>query len=488
MRHIYLIARREYLSYVATVGFWISLCMIPVFILLGMALPALLDRASPVRNFVVIDEDGRYAAAIARSFADNRADQIGDFIESLILIEGETANLTAAQHALKQGKSEAEIGDLLGPQRKIAMAALRSNFRLVEAPAHSAEGLKPFLLAQQALGFQIDEKEQFLHAAVLITSLDEGVVEIEYWSTNVNERRLRRQVQTAVREQMRIDGFTRAGVDFSLVQRIRDLSPNITSLSPEKAADEAEVTALDRLPFIIAVVFAFVLWSVIFSVANMLLTSVIEEKSNKILDSLLCAAPLRSLLVGKLFGVAAVSFTLLAGWAVAGIISAMVASSVVGGAGGQMEGALALIVDPGLLLPFFAYFVFGYLMFGSIFLALGSLCETLQEAQTLMTPMIFVMMVPMMALGFAIQDPESPILTVLSWIPLFTPYIMMARLPTDPPMIEIIGTTVLMVVTTVLVLWGAGKVFQAGAMHQAGSDYFKKMITRWLPNKSKKVV
>jgi len=76
MRHIYLIARREYLSYVATIGFWVSLAMIPIFLLLGMALPALMDRASGIKNFTVIDPDGRYERAIEQSFIADRAEHI----------------------------------------------------------------------------------------------------------------------------------------------------------------------------------------------------------------------------------------------------------------------------------------------------------------------------------------------------------------------------------------------------------------------------
>jgi ABC-2 type transport system permease protein len=481
MRHIYLIARREYLSYVATIGFWISLAMIPVFLLFGMALPSLLDHASPVRNFAVIDTDGRYEAAIDRVFATQHTDQIREYLTTMIKLEGDSAELGAALQALDAGQPESDIRQILGPQRSAGLSAMRINFRKVPAPGQTPEELRPYLLGKKTL--QTPRGPEELHSAILIGPAKDGAVKIEYWSANINDSRLQDRVRRAVADQMQIDEFAKAGIDVSLVERITELHPDITSLSPEKAADEAEVTDADKLPFIIGVVFGFMLWSIVFSVANMLLTSVIEEKSNKILDSLLCSAPLRSILVGKLFGVAAVSFTLLAGWASAALISAAVVSTVTGASTGTMGSIFSVAVDPGLLLPFFIYFVFGYLMFGSVFLALGSLCETLQEAQTLMTPMIFLMMVPMMALIFAMQDPESPVLVVLSWIPLFTPYIMMARLPTDPPMIEIVGTSVLMLVTTALILFAAGKVFQAGAMHQAGADYFKQMFQRWLPGK-----
>lgn len=485
MRHIYLIARREYLSYVATIGFWVSMAMIPVFLLLGMALPALMDRASGVRNFTVIDPGGHYEAAIDRNFAADRAEHIVGFIDAMVLVEGETEVLLAAKKAAQENKPEAEIRSILGTQKAAVLAAKRESFNKVPPPANTIEALRPFLLGEKKI--ETPRGAEPLHAAIFIYPDTKGLVEIEYWSANVSEQRLQSKIRKAVRDQMQKDEFSRAGIELALVERISSLKPSITSLSPEKAADDAAVTAEDRAPYIISIIFAFVLWSVIFSVANMLLTSVIEEKSNKILDSLLSAAPLRSILMGKLLGVAMVSFTLLAGWVIAGLVTAAAAGSVIDTSGAsKIADIVSAAGDPWLIIPFFGYFIFGYLMFGSIFLALGSLCETLQEAQTLMTPMIFLMMVPMFALVFAMQDPESPVLAVLSWIPLFTPYIMLARLPTDPPAIEIIGTTLVMVTTTAIVLLGAGKVFQAGAMHQAGSDYFKNMASKLLPKKQKK--
>ncbi len=482
MRHVYLIARREYLSYVATIGFWVSLAMIPVFLLLGMMLPAFLDRASPTRNFVVIDTSARFEQVIRDVIDERRQEQIERLIDKLILVDGETGPLIEAKAALDDFPGEEKIAELLGSRYAAALDGLRRDFRMVKAPEQTASALRPWLLGEKQL--DTPRGPESLHAAVFIDIKPDNEVEIQYWSANINEGKLLNMVRDAVRNKMRMDGFTNAGIERSLVKQISQLTPEVISMSPEKAEDDAKVTAKDRLPYIMAVMFGFLLWSVVFSVANMLLTSVIEEKSNKILDSLLCAAPLRAILMGKLFGVAAVSFTLIIGWALAGWVSAMLAGSVIEvSEGHKFTSLIASAGDLKLLIPFFAYFVFGYLMFGSIFLALGSLCETLQEAQTLMTPLIFLLMVPVIALMFAMQDPESPVLAVLSWIPLFTPYIMMARLPTDPPMIEIIGTALVMLATTALILLAAGKVFQAGVMHQAGSDYFKKMLGKYMPGR-----
>ena len=131
------------------------------------------------------------------------------------------------------------------------------------------------------------------------------------------------------------------------------------------------------------------------------------------------------------------------------------------------------MLDPALVFPAIGYFIIGYLMYGAIFLAIGSLCETLQDAQTLMSPMMLIMMVPLFLVMVAADAPDSPIIVIASWIPLWTPFIMLARLPQDPALFDVIGTTLVMIVTAAGVIWGAGVMFRMGALNQANQDTVK---------------
>jgi len=486
MRHTYLIARREYLSYVATPGFWLSLGMVPIFMLLGIAVPILLERSTPTRYFSVVDPDGRYEQVIAKRLSNDYADQVRSVLKTISTLPLQEEEAKRALAALDAGQSIDNVVDGLSQQTRTGLAAIKENYVLVPAPASTEQDMKAYLLGAKKIA--IDGEDRALYAVAFIKRTEDGGVSIDYWSKAITAERLKGVIRRAVRDEMRTEAFAKAGLQTEIVRTINSMQPKMATLSPEKADGEAVVTARDRAPFFAAIMFAFILWMIVFSVANMLLTSTIEEKSGKVLDSLLSAAPVRSLLSGKLLGVAAVSFTLLAGWAIAGAVATSIGTQFLpAGGNSNVTSMIGAVLNPGLILPFFGYFVFGYLMFGSIFLALGSLCETVQEAQTLMSPIIFTLMIPMFALSFALQEPNSPILGVISWIPLFTPYIMLARLPADPPLFDVIGTTLLMIFTTLVVLWGAGRVFQAGAMHGAGVDYFKKLVGLGKkPKKSKK--
>jgi len=118
-------------------------------------------------------------------------------------------------------------------------------------------------------------------------------------------------------------------------------------------------------------------------------------------------------------------------------------------------------------------------------MALGSLCDTIQEAQTLLSPMMILLMLPMFAIFIAFQDPGSPVIDYASWVPLFTPFLLILRIPQDPPLWEILAQMGIMAVTTALIVWGATKVYRAGAVHGAGIGELGSMLKSALGMKPK---
>ena len=116
----------------------------------------------------------------------------------------------------------------------------------------------------------------------------------------------------------------------------------------------------------------------------------------------------------------------------------------------------------------------------SLFLSLGSLCDTIQEAQTLMTPLFVMLMAPLLMLVFAIQDAESALIQIMAWVPVFTPFLLILRMPTEPPLWEVLAQLGLMAVTTYIILQLATRVYRAGAVHGAGVNdvwaFFGKIV------------
>jgi ABC-2 type transport system permease protein len=104
------------------------------------------------------------------------------------------------------------------------------------------------------------------------------------------------------------------------------------------------------------------------------------------------------------------------------------------------------------------------MLYASIFLAVGSMCNTLKDAQNFMGPIMIVMIVPLLTMMFIAKDPNGTLAVVLSWIPVFTPFVMMNRAAASPPMFEVVGTTLLLAVSVVIVIWIAARIFRTGIL------------------------
>lgn len=479
MRAIYLMARREYLSYVATWGFWLSLLSIPFFMMIGGAIPILAESSQPTRYYAVLDETGLgLGQAIEREFQEGQKDEVIAAFSALAATMGRSEAMDSVERAIRaepglEGLPEAL--EAFGAPVDITADQFRSRFIQVDPPAGNVDALRPYLLGEQTV--RMDGEDHPLFAAIVFRSGGQYGVEIDYWSTNLTSSDLKNRARRAARNHLRSEAFAEAGISEQVLAEVNAINPGLQEWTPERGRESAEVSISDRIPFAVGIGATIMLWIMIFSITNMLLTAMIEEKGNKILETLLATARYHEILIGKLAGLAAVSATFILVWGGLASSGLFAAQSFAAAADLPLAEILAAIWDPGLIIPAIGYFVVGYLMYGTIYLAIGSLCDTLQEAQSLMSPIIMVMMVPFIVIMVTLESPDSTFLQIASWVPLWTPFLMMARLQSDPGMVEIIGTTIVMVVTAITVIFLASYVFRQGSMGRANASSIKRLLS-----------
>lgn len=402
------IAARDYIAYVRTPGFWLSILLLPVGIGTFSLAPILITRSQPVPTLSVVDLTGRgYGAAVAQ--------------------------------ALKPSAPGAKPAARLIPAPGAPFAS----------PADATARLKPYLAATASLpgGGRLDE--------VAIVRLSGDMVSIDFWNRNVADTSVETAVRRAVTDAMRRARLQTAGIDPGALASIDALSPQITVYS-SKAGGKASLR--DRLPGIAGFGMGFLLWMVVFTGAGMLLNSVIEEKSSRILEVLLTSASVPEIMAGKILGVAAVTATVLGVWLTLAAVGLTIAAP------GVAADLAAILLTRGMIAYLAVYFVGGYLMFATLYVTVGAFCETTREAQTLLGPMMVLLSLPMVFMSQAITHPESPLLATLSWIPVFTPFMMAARAASDPPLWQVAGTVAVMAVTTAFELWVAIPAFKSGAL------------------------
>jgi len=444
MNRMFLIARREYAAYAMTVGFWLSLLAFPLFAVIGGAVPLLIRSSEPVREVVVVEE-GPQAAGLAASIRDSlRRD----------------ADRQRERAAEAMVKAAAASGQASAATTQGAMGALsRPALRIVATPADIASAT-PGQAQNEAVRRHLTDdtpKDERLDAVVFLTRDAQGKPAARVWSARATDDTVEDFVRDALRSANRRSVFESAGIDSSVVEATEKFRPEVKAFSPQSTGS-GEVSFRDRLPMLMGLAGGFLLWSLIITGASILLNSVMEEKSNKILEVLLSSASTTEILTGKVLGVALLTLTMLLAW------------------GGLGVGALAIfqpdyavmvgeiLVQGGMLAWFAAFMVGGYLMYAVLFAAIGAFCETPRDAQTLMGPIMMVLVVPIMIMSMALKTPDAPVIQILSWVPFFTPFLMMARLHSNPPVVELIGAMAGMFAFALLMVWVSGRAFRAGAL------------------------
>lgn len=244
---------------------------------------------------------------------------------------------------------------------------------------------------------------------------------------------------------------------------------DIGSASQEKRINRGEGFTKMMVPFF----FMFLMFMGIFGMGQHMLTSVIEEKNSRVMEVLLSAVSPFELMAGKILGLGGISLTVIGLWAAAAC------GTVYYGATHWWDVTIEL---PGGILPYFAiYFVLGFLMFSSILAGIGSVCNTIKDAQSLMMPITFMFILPMILWFNLAQDPNGPLARGLSLLPPLTPMVMTLRLAStpQPSFLELFASIILLAAFVLAVMWAAAKVFRTGILMYGKRPGLREVL-RWL--------
>jgi ABC-2 type transport system permease protein len=416
---------------------------------------------------------------LAEKWASDNPETLDQFLKA----GGLAIALEQLKGVLKEGAPEFEE-----PKRPFRAVPLPEGVSADLPAAELSEALKPWLRGDRSI--QVEGEPADLFAAVIVP---EDVLEhtvrpgmlpalpgaekgIQYWSANLADGDLKDEIERSINDEVRKREYEARGVDPAAVSAVQRTYLPFASLNPKKETGSEAVSLADQIRQWAPVAFVYLLWIAIFTIAQMLLNNTIEEKSNRIIEVLLSSVTPGELMMGKLMGIAAVGLTMIGSWLLFGF---GILKWKAGPETKLVNELLGVLQHSGLIWYFLVYFVLGYLFYAGAFLAIGSLCNTLKEAQNMMGPVMVIMMVPLMTMMFIPKDPNGTLATVLSWIPCYTPFIMMNRAAADPPMFERVATLTLLVVSTIGMLWLSGRIFRLGVLRTGQPPKFMELL-RWV--------
>ncbi len=476
-RRTYLIARRDFLGYIKTWGFWLTALGPFLGIVFGILFPLVLSQSEPTRYATILDETGLHAGAIEELLITNNNRELENILRSAARVTIPQKDKDTFNKVLDEQGMDAARKLILETSPFMAKLLDLPDTKLVfvTAPENSVEKIKPYLMGTKHLSIKNEAK--FLSGVLHIFEQD-GKTKAEFWSTAPNKSELVNLANQYFADTASDNYMAAAGLSRKQALQARKNALRVSTLNPAKQAGDdgtQTVTAKDRIPYIVAAGLSMMLWFTVFTGAYMLLVSMVEEKINKVLEMLLATTRFSEIFLGKLLGVAALTLASLLPWIILGGIGFY---GVTQFADGAIVDGLAKAMSTKMLIFLPVFFILGYVFYGSIFIALGALAESMQDASTLMTPMVLLLTACIMVVPIGVAYPDSSLLSAAAWFPFSAPFAAVIRLPSDPPLWETLGSIVVLIFSSALVIWGASRMFRYGVLSGGGMATVKVWFSR----------
>ena len=494
MNAMLLVALREFRQICATRSFWITLLLLPVAIVLSQASARLL-QPPPGVAVVMVDAGGAYAPAIQRRIAldqDQRVlGDLGAYAQRWKLapkgpgaVWGQGPRLFTAQEvaAFEAGgglpAAQAEAARLK-PAAAPAFRPPSPLFLLIPPPpgvvtdqGPDAFGASITPLMRKDVATPVGPRQLAL-GVYIPAGLETGDA-VRMWSNGQPNGPLVETLRQELNGALRMRALQASGLDMAALAKIQAINAPVSLAVPPAGSGRQRMMLRSALPLALAYL---LLLSLMMS-GSWMLQGLIEERSNKLLESVLACVTPDQLLFGKLIGVVAVGLLMIVAWVALG---AMAAFSMQGVAADFLRPALASISSPWIVVALAYYFLAGYLAISMLFLAVGAVSDSLRDAQAYLTPMILVLTIPFVAIASSVlQNPDGALPRILSWIPIYAPFAMMARLGSGVSPLEVIGSGAVLAAFIGLELVAVSRIFRSSLL-QAGQSVGLKALLRRAP-------
>lgn len=326
---------------------------------------------------------------------------------------------------------------------------------------------------------------------VLPDGLLDGSSNAELYNTGSGGISLAGEIRENMRSAVREELLARTAVSDE-IKAIFELRPDLDS---RRITTEGDSEVNEGVTFIIAYIMGFAIYMAMFSYGALIMQSVLEEKTNRIMEIIVSSAKPMELLLGKVVGIVSLGLTQITIWFItfSGITAIVAPVALMMGRGipeaSAFAGTTSLAPSVDFSVPevsfgiwgFFAiFYVLGFLMYGGIFAAAGAAADSPQDTQQLAVPIYIPIMIPIFLMMPVITDPHSSLAVISSMIPFFSPILMMGRIiVTDVPLWQSLGSIVLMSLTFIALMWMSGKIYRVGIL-MYGKKVTLAEIIRWL--------
>lgn len=306
------------------------------------------------------------------------------------------------------------------------------------------------------------------------------------------------KTQEIIAKKMTLTNLEEAHLDtLAIHQAEADVTINL-----KKASGEQSLKGLNEIKIAIGGAFGYLIMMFIIIYGNMVMRSVIEEKTNRIIEIIISSVKPFQLMMGKIIGTSLAGILQFFIWAIIGLSLLFSASVFLGANVGatnqippemmqsaqqEMASTAQMYIAEILNLPiatilscFVIYFIGGYFLYSSFYAAIGAAVDNETDSQQFLLPIIMPLVLGVY-IGFftVVNDPHGTVATVFSMVPLTSPIVMLMRIPFGVPLWQIALSIAILFATFILVVWFASKIYRVGILMYGKKPTWKELY-RWL--------
>ncbi|MDN3708944.1 ABC transporter permease [Myroides ceti] len=300
------------------------------------------------------------------------------------------------------------------------------------------------------------------------------------------------QVENTMNRKLTKYNLSNQGFDTLVIDKAKT---NVT-INLVKSSGEETVKGLNEIKIAIGTVFGYLIMMFIIIYGNLVMRSVIEEKTNRIIEIIVSSVKPFQLMLGKIIGTTFAGILQFAIWAIVGGILIFVVNSMFGLSttatntelaalnSGELLDKVQMYYKELMMLPlgslffyFIFYFIGGYFLYSSLYAAIGAAVDNETDSQQFLFPVIMPLMLGVYVGFFAVMnEPHGTVATVFSMIPLTSPIVMLMRIPFGVPTSQIIISLVILFVTFIGIVWVAAKIYRVGILMYGKKPTWKELL------------
>ena len=378
--------------------------------------------------------------------------------------------------ATGRGIGDRVVQRLTGDRGDMPSFISRAEYELTVTPA--AAGDREMLSDQLSERVVAKELDGFLWIPADVMTSNT----VEYEGSNATNSQVTNGLENAVERVVQSERLREAGINEDVMgTALHSIDMNIA-----KTGDEGEV-GNPIAAIMLSFGMAFAIYIVVIMYGQSIMTSVQEEKRDRIVELIVSSVRARDLLVGKVMGIGAAGVLQMLIWvAAAGLL--LTQGALIAGAAGANEQTLQAITQEGILpsvplsvgIGFVLYFAGGFFLFATLFAVIGAIVTNAQEAQQFVFPVLMPFVLGLFIAMPAAENPNSSVAVIGSLVPFTSPMVMPVRMSVagvDWP--QLVLSLVLLYATAFATIWLAGKIYRI-AIFATGQKPTARELYRWM--------